>query len=67
MQRLAVDGQLQAHQHRDLWQPRWDYVTTIARTVGWYQAMHEWVSTLKRCKVSITLCYETSLVESAKS
>jgi CDP-glucose 4,6-dehydratase len=23
------------------WKPRWDFATTVARTVGWYRAVHE--------------------------
>ena len=34
---LQID---KAH-HRLGWKPRWDYATTLARTVGWYRAVHE--------------------------
>lgn len=42
---LQID---KAH-HRLRWQPRWDYPTTIARTVGWYRAVHEGGSALAGC------------------
>ena len=42
---LQID---KAH-HRLGWQPRWDYATTIARTVGWYRAVHEGASPLECC------------------
>lgn len=31
------------------WHPRWDYSTTLARTVGWYLAVHEGASPLECC------------------
>jgi CDP-glucose 4,6-dehydratase len=42
---LQID---KAH-NRLSWQPRWDYATTIARTVGWYRAVHEGASALECC------------------
>jgi CDP-glucose 4,6-dehydratase len=42
---LQID---KAH-HRLGWQPRWDYATTIARTVGWYRAVHERACPLECC------------------
>ena len=42
---LQID---KAH-HRLGWQPRWGYATTIARTVGWYRAVHERANTLECC------------------
>jgi len=42
---LQID---KAH-HRLGWQPRWDYATTLARTVGWYRAVHEGASPLDCC------------------
>ena len=42
---LQID---KAH-HRLGWHPRWDYATTIARTVGWYRAVHEGASALECC------------------
>jgi len=42
---LQID---KAH-HRLGWQPRWDYDTTIERTVGWYRAVHEGASALDYC------------------
>jgi CDP-glucose 4,6-dehydratase len=42
---LQID---KAH-HRLGWQPRWDYSTTIERTVRWYRAVHEGASALECC------------------
>ena len=42
---LQID---KAH-HRLGWQPRWDYSTTISRTVRWYQAVHEGSSPVTCC------------------
>ena len=35
--------------HRLGWQPRWDYAATLARTVGWYRAVHEGANPLECC------------------
>ena len=35
--------------HQLGWQPRWDYATTLARTVGWYRAVHEGANPLECC------------------
>lgn len=42
---LQID---KAH-HQLGWRPRWDYATTIARTVGWYRAVHDGASPLECC------------------
>ncbi|RNC91040.1 MAG: CDP-glucose 4,6-dehydratase [Synechococcus sp. YX04-3] len=42
---LQID---KAH-HRLGWQPRWDYATTISRTVGWYRAVQEGACPLQCC------------------
>jgi CDP-glucose 4,6-dehydratase len=42
---LQID---KAH-HRLGWQPRWDYTTTLARTVGWYHAHHQGTPALECC------------------
>jgi CDP-glucose 4,6-dehydratase len=42
---LQID---KAH-HRLDWQPRWSFGTTLARTVGWYRAVHEGASPLDCC------------------
>jgi CDP-glucose 4,6-dehydratase len=42
---LQID---KAH-HQLGWQPRWDFATTVARTVGWYRAVHEGASPLDCC------------------
>ena len=35
--------------HRLGWKPRWDYDTTLVRTVGWYRAVHEGASVRECC------------------
>ena len=52
---LQID---KAH-HRLGWQPRWDYATTIARTVGWYRAVHEGASALECCLADLSSYQET--------
>ena len=42
---LQID---KAH-HQLGWRPRWDFATTVARTVGWYRAAHEGSSALDCC------------------
>ena len=42
---LQID---KAH-HQLGWQPRWDFATTLARTVTWYRAVHEGASPLACC------------------
>lgn len=42
---LQID---KAH-HQLGWQPRWDFATTVARTVGWYRAVHEGANPLECC------------------
>jgi len=42
---LQID---KAH-HRLGWKPRWDYATTLSRTVSWYRAVHEGASSLDCC------------------
>jgi len=42
---LQID---KAH-HQLGWQPRWDFATTVARTVAWYRAVHEGASPLAFC------------------
>lgn len=42
---LQID---KAH-HRLGWRPRWDYTTTLTRTVGWYRSVHEGASALDCC------------------
>jgi len=42
---LQID---KAH-HRLGWQPRWDYATTLVRTVGWYRAHHQGTPALECC------------------
>ena len=42
---LQID---KAH-HRLGWQPRWDYATTLARTVGWYRAHYQGTPALDCC------------------
>lgn len=42
---LQID---KAH-HRLGWEPRWDYATTVSRTVGWYRAVYEGASPRECC------------------
>ncbi len=42
---LQID---KAH-HQLGWQPRWDYATTLSRTVGWYRAHHQGTPALECC------------------
>ena len=35
--------------HQLSWRPRWDFANTVARTVGWYRAVHEGVNALDCC------------------
>ena len=41
--------QIDKAQHRLGWHPRWDYATTIDRTVGWYRSVHEGAHPLDCC------------------
>ena len=47
--------------HRLGWQPRWDFSTTIARTVGWYRSVHEGASPIVCCLEDLN-AYNTLLV-----
>jgi len=51
---LQID---KAH-HQLGWQPRWDFATTVARTVAWYMAVHEGASPLSCC-LSDLRAYQT--------
>jgi CDP-glucose 4,6-dehydratase len=42
---LQID---KAH-HQLGWKPRWDFATTVTRTVSWYKAVHEGASALDCC------------------
>lgn len=42
---LQID---KAH-HQLGWRPRWDFATTVARTVGWYRDVHQGASPLACC------------------
>ena len=42
---LQID---KAH-HQLGWQPRWDFTTTVARTMSWYRAVHEGANPLECC------------------
>jgi len=59
---LQID---KAH-HRLGWQPRWDYATTIARTVGWYRAQHNGSSAMACCLADLSLYQQLFLRERAK-
>jgi hypothetical protein len=41
--------QIEKAHHRLGWKPRWDYATTIERTVGWYRAVNDGASPIKCC------------------
>jgi CDP-glucose 4,6-dehydratase len=47
---LQID---KAH-HRLGWQPRWDYSTTVQRTVEWYRRHHQGQSALMCCLADLT-------------
>lgn len=51
---LQID---KAH-HQLGWTPRWDFATTVARTVGWYRAVGEGASALECCLADLN-DYET--------
>lgn len=42
---LQID---KAH-HQLKWRPRWDFSTTVVRTVAWYRAVHEGATTMDCC------------------
>ena len=42
---LQID---KAH-HQLNWRPRWDFATTVARTVAWYQSVHKGAAALDCC------------------
>ena len=46
--------QIDKANHRLGWQPRWDFATTIERTVGWYRAVHEGASPLECCLADLS-------------
>lgn len=46
--------QIDKARHRLGWQPRWDYATTIERTVGWYRAVHEGAKPLDCCLADLS-------------
>ena len=41
------------------WQPRWNYETTIEKTINWYRATHNGESALDKCLADLE-AYETS-------
>ena len=49
------------------WQPRWDYATTIARTVGWYRAQHTGASAMACCLADLSSYQKLFPRERAKS
>ena len=40
--------------HQLNWRPRWDFATTVARTVDWYRAVHEGGCALDCCLADLT-------------
>ncbi len=41
--------QIDKSHHQLSWFPRWDFASTVARTVGWYRAVHEGASAMDCC------------------
>jgi CDP-glucose 4,6-dehydratase len=52
---LQID---KAH-HQLGWKPRWDFATTVARTVSWYRAVHEGASPLECCLADLKAYQES--------
>lgn len=48
--------------HQLGWQPRWDFATTVERTVQWYRAVHEGASPLACCLADLE-AYKSSTNE----
>ena len=48
--------------HQLGWQPRWDFSTTVARTVDWYRAVDEGASPLACCLADLKLIAEIQLM-----
>lgn len=59
---LQID---KAH-HRLGWQPRWDYATTIKRTVSWYRAQHNGASATACCLADLSSYQKLSPRKKAK-
>ena len=57
---LQID---KAH-HRLGWQPRWDYPTTLERTVRWYLSQHQGAIALDCCLEDLAL-YQKTLLQKA--
>jgi len=55
---LQID---KAH-HQLGWQPRWDFATTVSRTVAWYRAVHEGASPLACCLADLEAYREGAIV-----
>jgi CDP-glucose 4,6-dehydratase len=53
---LQID---KAH-HRLGWQPRWDFATTLSRTVNWYRAVHQGSNSLECCLADLSAYIKTS-------
>ena len=51
--------QIDKARHRLGWRPRWDYSTTIERTVYWYKSVHEGLSAHECCLADL-LTYQAS-------
>ncbi|MEB3316823.1 MAG: CDP-glucose 4,6-dehydratase [Cyanobacteriota bacterium] len=51
--------QIDKARHRLGWQPRWDFATTVARTVGWYRSLHEGGSAMACCLADLEAFEET--------
>ena len=60
---LQID---KAH-HQLGWQPRWDFATSVARTVGWYRAVHEGASALECCLADLNAYQDNPSIKHAIS
>ena len=47
--------QIDKAEHSLGWQPRWDFSTTLERTIGWYRAVNEGASPLDCCLADLHL------------
>ena len=47
--------------HRLQWQPRWDFHTTIERTVGWYKEVESGADPLRKCLSDISAYQENNI------
>ncbi|MFN7678762.1 MAG: CDP-glucose 4,6-dehydratase [Cyanobacteriota bacterium] len=54
--------------HHELgWSPRWDFATTVERTVSWYREVHEGRTSALDCCLADLSCFEKSMTTSTQS